>query len=226
MEREITVVFKTEIETLCGDDGLVSKRKMENLAMVCTNIRNSGVNVLLVSSGAIAMGAATLNMNPVPRGITAKQAVAAVGQAELINAYQDCFEKYGQTVAQVLITSDVTDDPVRNINARNTFGRLLQRGVIPIINENDSVSTSDIVLNDNYPLALIASSLTDADAIVVNTADAERYLIMIKGKPSVITASTDELIDLFSRILQDGYKKTDDNDRFPGFNEYAGATLN
>jgi len=110
MQTGIKVVLKIEIETLFGDDGRLSPFKMEQLSMICANLQNSGVRVLVVSSGAIALGAARLNMEMLPEGITAKQATAAVGQAELIISYQDYLDHYDQTVAQVLITRDVIDN--------------------------------------------------------------------------------------------------------------------
>ncbi len=221
-----TIVFKIEFETLCGDDGKVSNSRIEHLAMLCSNMSNSGVDVLLVSSGAIALGACRLNMHLMPLGITAKQATAAVGQAELIMLYQDCFDRFGQTVAQVLLTCDATGDPVRNTNARNTLARLLQKGVIPVINENDSVSTTDIILNDNYPLALMASELTNADAIVITTSDPGNFIVFIKGYPSVITTGTGELIELAGMLDRGEYDHFIGTGVFPGYNEYAGATIN
>ncbi len=221
-----TVVFKIEFETLCSDDGKVCNARMEHLAMLCSNMRNSGLNVLLVSSGAIALGACSLNMPSMPIGITAKQATAAVGQAELIMLYQDCFDRFGQTVAQVLLTCDAAEDPVRKTNARNTLARLLQKGIIPVINENDSVSTTDIILNDNYPLALVASELTEADAIVITTSDPDNLIVFIKGYPSVITAGTGELIELTGLLDKGEYDHFIGTGGFPGYNEYAGATIN
>jgi glutamate 5-kinase len=103
MKNRIKIVFKIEIETLFDNNGILSIRKMEQLSMICANLNNSGVSVLLVSSGAIALGAAKLGLVRSPSDIIAKQAVAAVGQAELIISYQDCFDHFDQMVAQVCL---------------------------------------------------------------------------------------------------------------------------
>jgi glutamate 5-kinase len=196
MGMAIKIVFKIEIETLFDDKGILDSSKMENLAMICANLQNSGVRVMLVSSGAIALGTRRLGKNEPPAGVTAKQAISAVGQAELIKSYQDYFEDFDQIVAQVLLTKDVIDNTLRNINAKNTLHRLLEKGIIPIINENDSVSTQDIILNDNYPLVLIVASLTDADAIVVNTFGGEKFELIVKDNSEIKVINTDELLDL------------------------------
>ncbi len=222
MKNRIKIVFKIEIETLFNKKGILSSRKMEQLSMICANLNNSGVSVLLVSSGAIALGAAKLGLLRSPSDIIAKQAVAAVGQAELIISYQDCFDHFDQMVAQVLLTRDVIDNPLRNRNAKNTLSRLMDQGIIPVINENDSVSTSDIIMNDNYPLALIVASLTDADAIVVNTYDGEKFLILLRNNSAVREAGIEELLDISDNITRDRYDKDHNIDGFPEFNQYAG----
>jgi glutamate 5-kinase len=135
MGMAVKIVFKIEIETLFDDKGILDPAKMENLTMICANLQNSGVRVMLVSSGAIALGTRRLGKNTPPSGVTAKQATSAVGQAELIKLYQDYFEDFDQIVAQVLLTKDVIENPLRNINAKNTLNRLLEKGIIPVINE-------------------------------------------------------------------------------------------
>lgn len=196
MGMAVKIVFKIEIETLFDDKGILDPAKMENLIMICANLQNSGVRVMLVSSGAIALGTRRLGMNAPPSGVTAKQATSAVGQAELIKSYQDYFEDFDQIVAQVLLTKDVIENPLRNSNAKNTLNRLLEKGIIPVINENDSVSTQDIILNDNYPLVLIVATLTDADAIVVNTFGGEIFELILKDNSDIKVLKTDELLDL------------------------------
>jgi glutamate 5-kinase len=196
MGMAVKLVFKIEIETLFDDKGILDPAKMENLTMICANLQNSGVRVMLVSSGAIALGTRRLGKNTPPAGVTAKQATSAVGQAELIKLYQDYFEDFDQIVAQVLLTKDVIENPLRNINAKNTLHRLLEKGIIPVINENDSVSTQDIILNDNYPLVLIVASLTDADAIVVNTFGGENFELILRDNSDIKVINTDELLDI------------------------------
>jgi glutamate 5-kinase len=196
MGMAVKIVFKIEIETLFDDKGILDPAKMENLIMICANLQNSGVRVMLVSSGAIALGTRRLGKNAPPSGVTAKQATSAVGQAELIKLYQNYFEDFDQIVAQVLLTKDVIENPLRNSNAKNTLNRLMEKGIIPVINENDSVSTQDIILNDNYPLVLIVATLTDADAIVVNTFGGEKFELILRDNSDIKIIKTDELLDL------------------------------
>ncbi len=221
MQRKVRIVFKVEIDTLFDDNGKLSPRKTEQLTMVCADLQNSGISIALVSSGAIALGAGKLGQELIPLNITGKQAAAAVGQAELIIMYQDYFDHYDQTLAQVLLTRDVTDNPVRNRNARNTLACLLDQGIVPGINENDSVSTSDIILNDNYPLVLIVASLTDADAIVVNTYEEGRFLLIKKNFSEIIELDAGELPDFIFEFAGGKMESEGDIERFPDFTQYA-----
>jgi glutamate 5-kinase len=222
MGKALKIVIKIEIETLFDDNGILSQAKMENLSMVCANLQNSGVHVMLVSSGAIALGTRRLGMALPPSGITAQQATAAVGQAELIKSYQDCFEDFDQIVAQVLLTKDVIENPLRNINAKNTLNRLLEKGIIPVINENDSVSTQDIILNDNYPMVLIVASLTEADAIVVNTFGGKNYKLILRDDSSIREINVDELLELAENIRSGKIHADKGIAGFPDYMQSAG----
>ena len=213
------IVFKVEIETLFDGSGRLCADKLEHLAMICANLQNSGARVLIVSSGAIALGAARLGFKAAPEGITAKQATAAVGQAELIKTYQEHFDNFDQTVAQVLLTKDVTEDPVRNINAKNTLASLMEKGILPLINENDSVSTSDIIMNDNYPLVLIVTSLTDADMVVVNTFNTDRFILLFKDSSYSREATAEELLDITGNLKNGSFHLKQD---IKGFPDYTG----
>jgi glutamate 5-kinase len=173
-----TIVVRVEISTLLGQNGKVSRRKMDRLAMVITNLHNSGMHVLVVSSGAIILGSEKLKLQQLPDTQLDMQATAAVGQAELMRWYQRSFDEYGQIVAQVLLTSDIIAYPQRVENTRNTFNTLLEMSIIPIINENDPVSTSDIEFDDNYPLALIVAQIARADFIVIKMEMNGKYLIV------------------------------------------------
>ncbi len=210
MDKIYRVVIKVEIETLFNGNDTLSHSRMDHLAMVCTNLQNAGLQVLMVSSGAIVLGSAKLGLEDEPKGVVQKQAVAAVGQAELMKLYQGYFDGYDQKVAQVLLTNDVITNPVRNKNARATFEKLLEKGIIAIINENDSVSTDDIIENDNYPLTLIVANLIDADAIVVKTARETDYQLVLRNS------------DLVHHVVeQDLYKLTDALNR--GVYEISGS---
>jgi len=215
MKRIFKVVFKVEIETMFNGNGSLSLPRMDHLAMLCTNLQNSGLQVLMVSSGAIVLGSARLGLDAPPKGVVQKQAVAAVGQAELMRLYQVCFDGYDQKVAQVLLTNDVITNPVRNKNACATFYKLLEKGIIPIINENDSVSTDDIIENDNYPLALIVANITDADAIVVKTSRETDYQLVLKNSEVVHGIHEGDLYRLADELDSGLYEVTATIGGFP-----------
>src|SRR5262245_25572860 len=126
-----------------------------------------GVELTIVSSGAIASGFASLGLGSMPRSIVEKQAAAAVGQHRLMRAWSDGFAAQERAVAQVLLTSDDFDHRQRLLNARRTLAELLTRGVVPIINENDSVSFDEIKLGDNDRLSALVAGLVDAEALVI-----------------------------------------------------------
>src|SRR5512145_3230248 len=185
-KRKQTIVVRIEISTLLGANGKISKKKMDRLAMVITNLHNSGKQVLVVSSGAIVLGAEKLKLSQIPDNQIDMQATAAVGQAELIRCYQRFFDDYNQIIAQVLLTSDIIDYPERVENTRNTFKTLLDMSIIPIINENDPVSTTDIEYDDNYPLALIVANISRADFIVIKMEMNGKYLIVPGGNQTAM----------------------------------------
>lgn len=177
------VVFRIEIATLIDEKEELDLKRMERLAMLITNLNNSGIHPLLVSSGAIMLGSKKLHMLKLPGLLKDLQAIAAIGQAELIKYYQQCFAIFHQMVAQILLTSDVIKNPERNRNAKNTFFHLLDKNIIPIINENDSVSTDDIELDDNYPLARNVASVVNAELIILKSTKNVKYLLLQKNNP-------------------------------------------
>ena len=140
---------------------------MEELCKVLSDIKNAGHEVILVSSGAIAMGMGKLNLRERPKLLPEKQAAAAVGQCELMYTYDKLFAEYNHTVAQLLITGDDTENETRHQNFSNTLNRLLELDVIPIINENDTVATDEIVIGDNDTLAAIVSESVHADKLIL-----------------------------------------------------------
>jgi glutamate 5-kinase len=175
------IVVRIEISTLSNPDGKFDHRKMDRLAMVLSNLNNSGKQLLLVTSGAITLGSDKLNLKRMPQSSIDMQVAAAIGQAELIRFYQHYFDQYNQIVAQVLLTSDVLEDEIRAKNARNTFETLLDMNIIPIINENDIISTEDIELDDNYPLALNVANITKADLILIKMDTNSNFIIQPRG---------------------------------------------
>ena len=161
------IVIKIGTSTLAHATGHLNIRRVEELCKVFSDIKNAGHEVIIVSSGAIGMGVGKLGLTSRPSDIPTKQAAAAVGQCELMYTYDKLFSEYNHTVAQLLITSDDIQNPVRHNNFSNTLNRLLNLGVIPIINENDTVATNEIIIGDNDTLAAIVSESIHADKLVL-----------------------------------------------------------
>lgn len=213
-EKQPRIVVRIEIATLSDEDGKLDRKKMDRLAMVLSNLRNSGKDILVISSGAIALGSEKLKLEKQPETLIEMQATAAIGQAELIRFYQNFFEEYNQIVAQVLLTSDTTENEDREINTKNTFDTLLEMNIIPIINENDPVSTTDIELDDNYPLALKVARITQADIIIIKLDRNGKYLIVPRNADKAIIAEDEyklfEKIDELIRFTEPGKTSHED----------------
>ncbi len=149
------------------ETGHLNFTKLEKLVRELCDIRNQGMDICLVSSGAIAVGRKAIGLDTRPKTIALKQACAAVGQARLMMTYQKMFAEYNQIAAQVLLTKGTVTDPVSRENAHNTFEELFSLGVIPIVNENDTVSTYEMQFGDNDTLSAIVASLVGADLLVL-----------------------------------------------------------
>lgn len=141
--------------------------KMERLVRCLCDFHNRGMDVVLVSSGAIAVGRGAIGLEERPKDIATKQACAAVGQAKLMMTYQRLFSEYNHVTAQILITKNTMINPVSRENTRNTFEELFRLGVIPIVNENDTVSTYEMQFGDNDTLSALVASLVEADRLVL-----------------------------------------------------------
>lgn len=166
------IVIKIGTSSLTHESGKLDLQKMECLARVLTDIRNSGKEVVLVTSGAMGAGAQRLGLASRPQELELKQATAAVGQAILMQMYQKFFGEYNQAVAQVLLTKDVMDDTIKRTNAKNTFCKLLEMGVIPIVNENDCISTAEIEgfrFGDNDTLSATVAKLIEGELLIILT---------------------------------------------------------
>lgn len=161
------VVIKIGTSTLAHPTGHLNIRRTEQLCKTISDIKNAGHQVILVSSGAIGMGVGKLGLLKRPDDIPTKQASAAVGQCELMYTYDRVFSKYHHNVAQLLITGDDVEDDLRHTNFTNTLNRLLDLGAIPIINENDTVATAEIVIGDNDTLAAIVAQSISADRLIL-----------------------------------------------------------
>ena len=147
------IVIKIGTSTLAYATGRLNIRRVEALCKTMSDIRNAGHELILVSSGAIGMGVGKLGLRERPQDIPGKQAAAAVGQCELMYIYDKLFSEYPHTVAQLLITAENLTNETRHLNFTNTLTRLLELGVVPVINENDTVATEEIVIGDNDTLA-------------------------------------------------------------------------
>lgn len=164
------IVFKVGTSTLTYETGLVNIRRMERFVKVLSDLANSGREIILVTSGAIGVGAGKLGLRERPSDTPGRQAAAAVGQNELMHLYDNLFSIYNHTVAQVLLTKDVVDDESRRQNVINTFRRLLEYHAIPVINENDTVAVDELEgarYGDNDTLSAIVAQLVDADALII-----------------------------------------------------------
>ena len=149
------------------ETGSVNFLKMEKLVRAICDLRNQGKDVCLVSSGAIAVGRDAIGLKERPKDISTKQACAAVGQGRLMMTYQKLFGEYNQTSGQVLMTKNTMINPVSRSNAMNTFEELFKLGVVPIVNENDTVSTYEMQFGDNDTLSALVSCLVNADLLVL-----------------------------------------------------------
>ena len=163
------IVVKVGTSTLTYANGNLNLNLMNKLAWILADLNNQGREVILVTSGAIGVGSKSLNFKKRPTITREKQAAAAVGQAELMHIYQNFFGEYNQKVAQVLLTKDDFKEGERKTNTNNTLETLLEFGVIPIINANDTISTFEIEFSDNDRLSASVASLLKADLLIILT---------------------------------------------------------
>lgn len=172
-----TLINKKRIVIKIGSSSLQHKEsgdmdytRLEMLVRELCDLKNMGKDVILVSSGAIAAGKRAVkldNINDAPNHIALKQACAAIGQARLMMIYQKLFAEYYQTTAQILMTKNTIVDDLNRYNAHNTFTELLNMNVIPVVNENDTIATDEIVIGDNDRLSAIVAALVDADLLIL-----------------------------------------------------------
>ena len=161
------IVIKIGTSTLAHATGHLNIHRVERLCKIISDIKNAGHQVILVSSGAIGMGVGKLGLLSRPTDIPTKQAAAAVGQCELMYFYDKLFGEYHHTVAQLLITKEDIRSEKRHANFNNTLNRLLELGALPILNENDTIATDEIVIGDNDTLAAIVAESVRADLLVL-----------------------------------------------------------
>ncbi len=170
MNKYKRVVVKIGSSTLTHNTGHLNLRRMNRLIEVLADIKNSGAELVIVTSGAVAIGSGKLGFSKKPDDMATKQAAAAVGQCELMYIYDKLFSEYNHIVSQLLLTNGDIADPERRKNVENTLYRLIELGCIPIINENDTVSVKEIevgVFNENDTLSAIVSHLIHADLLIL-----------------------------------------------------------
>ncbi len=161
------IVVKIGSSSLTYESGRLNIRHFEKFVKVLSDIKNAGHEIILVSSGAIAMGIGKLNLSQKPEDIPGKQAAAAIGQCELMYEYDKQFSIYNQVTAQILLTADDFLNETRYSNFKNTIRKVLEMGALPIVNENDSVATDEIRFGDNDTLAANVACAIDADILIL-----------------------------------------------------------
>lgn len=161
------LVIKIGSNILASEDNGLDMKRIQSLADDISSVQELGYEVIVVSSGAIAAGMKKLGLSERPRDIILKQAAAAVGQSSLMWAYEKCFAVHKKTVAQILLTQDDFTDRKRYINSKNTLSTLLSYGIIPVINENDTVATDEIRFGDNDNLAALVAGLIEAERLLI-----------------------------------------------------------
>lgn len=167
------IVVKVGTSTLTHDSGAANLHSIEALVRVLADLEGYGHEVILVTSGAISVGTSKMMLQKRPTELRMKQAAAAVGQCQLMHLYDKFFSEYNRGVAQILLTDEDVENPVRAEHLSGTFGALLEMGIIPIVNENDSVSSAEIetgaskILGDNDTLSAIVAKLTKADLLIL-----------------------------------------------------------
>ena len=161
------IVVKVGTSTLAHATGRLNIRRVEQLCKVLSDLKNAGHELVLVSSGAIGMGIGKLGLRERPQDMPSKQAAAAIGQCELMYVYDKLFSEYHHTVAQILLTGSDIHNEQRSENFHNTLFRLLELGALPILNDNDTIATEEIVIGDNDTLAAIVAVSVRADLLIL-----------------------------------------------------------
>lgn len=163
------IVVKVGTSTLTYDTGKINIRRMSKLAQVLSDLKNAGVEVTLVTSGAIGVGVGKLGLKERPKDTPGRQAAATVGQCELMFLYDKFFGEFGNITGQLLVTKDDFENEERHTNLHNSFMKLFEYGAIPIVNENDSVAVEEIVFGDNDSLSAHVAKIVGADTLIILT---------------------------------------------------------
>jgi glutamate 5-kinase len=189
------IVIKVGSSTLTHETGAINLNRLDKLAQIISDLLNQNKEVVLVTSGAIAVGVSKLKLLERPKSTQEKQAAAAVGQSELMHLYSKFFSEYGHIVAQILLTKDVVEEDKKRINVINTFESLLCKGILPIVNENDTVATDEIEFGDNDSLSALVATLIDADLLILLSDIEGLYEADPKSHPDAKLISVVDKID-------------------------------
>jgi glutamate 5-kinase len=201
--RKLTVnrvVIKVGSSTLTYENGRPNLKRMEHICRVVSDLKNRGIEVVLVSSGAVAVGVNRLGLKERPTDLKGKQAAAAIGQSDLVAIYDRFFSEYGYLAAQILLTRAAIGTPNRKENIINTFSALLEYGAVPVVNENDTVSVEELVFGDNDRLSAEVAGLIGADLLIIMTDIDGLYDRDPKENPDArrilrVSEITDELLE-------------------------------
>ena len=196
------IVIKIGTSTLAHSTGRINIRRVEELCKVISDLKNAGNEIIMVSSGAIGMGVGKLGLHGKPTDIPTKQAAAAVGQCELMYVYDKLFSEYNHNVAQILITGADIEHTDRRANFENTMRRLLEMNVLPIVNENDSIATDEIVIGDNDTLGAIVATTLAADLLIIlSDIDGLYTADPHKDKNAVLLHRVDEITTEIEKMI-------------------------
>lgn len=198
------LVVKVGTSTLTFENGLLNLSRIDKLVRELANLHNKGYEVILVTSGAIGAGMGSLGLKERPKTLPDKQAVASVGQVALIHLYQKLFSEYGKQIGQLLLTKGDISNRGRYLNARNSCLRLISMGIIPVINENDSVAVDEIKVGDNDTLSAFTSTLIDADLLLILSDIDGLYTGNPKTDPKATLINTVKKIDDHIKTIATG----------------------
>lgn len=195
------IVFKVGTSTLTYDTGRINIRRLSTLAQVLSDVKNSGIEVVLVTSGAIGVGVGKLGLGERPKDTPGRQAAATVGQCELMFLYDKFFGEYGNAVGQLLVTRDDFEDGEKRWNLQNAFTKLFEYGALPIVNENDAVAVEEIVFGDNDALSAHVAKLVEADRLIILTdTDGLFNADPAENKNAVLIKRVEEITDELLRV--------------------------
>lgn len=197
IKRDIKrMVVKVGTSTLTYSTGKINIRRLSKLATVLSDLKNAGIEIALVTSGAIGVGVGKLGLKERPKDTPGRQAAATVGQCELMFLYDKFFGEFGNTTGQLLVTRDDFENEERHRNLRNTFMKLFEYGSLPIINENDSVAVEEIVFGDNDSLSAHVAKIIDADMLIILTdIDGLFSANPAENDDAVLISSVDKITD-------------------------------